>query len=64
MTDTAPDYALEAYGLQKTYAGTKSSPPKHALKGVDLKIPRGSIFGLLGPTGRASRPSSTSLPAW
>src|ERR1700749_675707 len=25
--------------------------PKQALKGVDLKIPRGSIFGLLGPNG-------------
>jgi len=23
----------------------------HALKGIDLKIPRGSIFGLLGPNG-------------
>jgi ABC-2 type transport system ATP-binding protein len=46
-----PDYAIEAEGLYKTYAGTKTSPPKQALNGIDLKIPRGSIFGLLGPNG-------------
>ncbi|GGE43746.1 ABC transporter ATP-binding protein [Marinicauda pacifica] len=51
MSSTPPDYALEAEGLQKTYAGSKSSSPKHALKGVDLKVKRGSIFGLLGPNG-------------
>ena len=46
-----PDYAIEIEGLRKTYAGTRNTPPKEALKGVDLKIRRGSIFGLLGPNG-------------
>ncbi|MBI1365497.1 MAG: ATP-binding cassette domain-containing protein [Alphaproteobacteria bacterium] len=43
--------AISARGLRKVYAGTKRSPQKEALKGVDLDIPRGSIFGLLGPNG-------------
>jgi ABC-2 type transport system ATP-binding protein len=46
-----PDYAIEASGLFKTYAATKTTPAKTALNGVDLKVPRGSIFGLLGPNG-------------
>jgi len=46
-----PDYAIEASGLYKTYAATKTTPAKTALNGIDLKIPRGSIFGLLGPNG-------------
>jgi ABC-2 type transport system ATP-binding protein len=46
-----PDYAIEIEGLRKTYAGTRNTPPKEALKGIDLKIRRGSIFGLLGPNG-------------
>ncbi|PUB10858.1 ABC transporter ATP-binding protein [Yoonia sediminilitoris] len=45
------DNAIEISGLKKTYAGTKKSPAKEALKGIDLNIPRGSIFGLLGPNG-------------
>ena len=48
---TLPDYAIEARGLIKTYPATKTSPAMHALKGIDLAIPRGSIFGLLGPNG-------------
>ena len=46
-----PDNAIEVRGLKKTYAGSKKAPPKTALKGVDLVVPRGSIFGLLGPNG-------------
>ena len=43
--------ALEITGLRKTYAATKRAAAKDALTGVDLSVPRGSIFGLLGPNG-------------
>lgn len=47
MTDTA----LDIRGLTKTYAAAGRAPEKHALRGVDLQIRRGSVFGLLGPNG-------------
>ncbi|MCT4372191.1 ABC transporter ATP-binding protein [Yangia mangrovi] len=40
------DDAIRIEGLRKTYASGKQ-----ALKGIDLNVPRGSIFGLLGPNG-------------
>lgn len=43
--------AIEVRGLAKTYAASGKSPAKEALKGIDLDIPRGSVFGLLGPNG-------------
>ena len=43
--------AIEIKNLAKTYDKSKKAPAKTALKGVDLTIPRGSIFGLLGPNG-------------
>ena len=43
--------AIELRGLKKTYAATKKTKAKTALSGIDLDIPRGSIFGLLGPNG-------------
>ena len=46
-----PEFAIEAKGLVKTYPATKTTPEMQALKGIDLQIPRGSIFGLLGPNG-------------
>ncbi len=46
-----PDYAIEARNVVKTYAATKTTPEMKALKGVDLLVPRGSVFGLLGPNG-------------
>lgn len=40
-----PDFALEVEGLEKGFDG-------HAvLKGVNLRVPRGSVFTVLGPSG-------------
>ena len=50
-TEALPVNAIEVRGLEKIYAGSRKSPPKTALRGVDLVIPRGSMFGLLGPNG-------------
>ena len=43
--------AIELTGLAKTYKATKKAAAKTALHGIDLTVPRGSIFGLLGPNG-------------
>jgi len=45
------EHAIEIENLRKIYAGSKRSAPKEALKGINLTIPRGSVFGLLGPNG-------------
>lgn len=46
-----PEHAIAAKGLEKTYGGSKKREPKQALKGIDLTVPRGTVFGLLGPNG-------------
>ena len=42
--------AIEIEALRKTY-NSPGQPPKEALKGIDLNIPKGSVFGLLGANG-------------
>jgi ABC-2 type transport system ATP-binding protein len=42
---TTHDLAVETAGLTKAFG------PSRALDGVDLAIPRGSIYGVLGPNG-------------
>jgi len=37
-----PDFAIEAKGLVKTYAATKTTPEMQALRGIDLAVPRGA----------------------
>ncbi|MGX1197956.1 ABC transporter ATP-binding protein [Parvibaculum sp. MBR-TMA-1.3b-4.2] len=46
-----PVSAISARALRKVYKASGGQPAKEALKGIDLDIPRGSIFGLLGPNG-------------
>jgi ABC-2 type transport system ATP-binding protein len=45
-----PENAIEIAGLTKIYNG-RGGRGVTALSGIDLKIPRGCIFGLLGPNG-------------
>jgi ABC-2 type transport system ATP-binding protein len=51
IPEEAPENAIEIRELVKTYPPGKATPEKQALKGVDLVVPRGSVFGLLGPNG-------------
>ena len=44
-SDDRPALAIETQGLQKSFGDTR------AVDGVDLRIPRGSVYGLLGPNG-------------
>ncbi|MGD9966046.1 MAG: ABC transporter ATP-binding protein [Hyphomonadaceae bacterium] len=48
---TPPEFAIKAQGLDKTYRAQGKGQAVHALKAIDLAIPRGSFFGLLGPNG-------------
>ena len=43
--------AIEIKNLEKIYNSGKKSIAKHALKGINLEIRKGAIFGLLGPNG-------------
>lgn len=49
--NTNADYAIAARGVRKIYGGNGKAPPKEALKGIDIFVKRGTIFGLLGPNG-------------
>ena len=43
--------ALSVKGLRKTYSRAFRRGGSEALRGVDLRVPRGSAFGLIGPNG-------------
>ncbi len=51
-TVAASRSALEVKGLMKTYRGSNRLPPKEALKGIDLAIPRGGAFRPFGAQRR------------
>lgn len=51
LPDDTPGYAVEIRGLNKTYKAHGRRPEKHALRNLDLVVPRGSFFALLGPNG-------------
>ena len=46
-----PSLAIETRALSKVYRVRGNPDGTTALDGVDLAVPRGSIFGLLGPNG-------------
>lgn len=46
MTTATADLALDLRGVAKTYRGKV-----HALRGIEMHVGKGEIFGLLGPNG-------------
>ncbi|MCW2570659.1 MAG: transporter [Frankiales bacterium] len=43
--------AIEARGLVKRYRGTRGQPDLEAVRGIELDVRRGEVFGFLGPNG-------------
>ena len=43
--------AIQAQGLIKTFKGKGKSPDVEAVRGVDLEVSAGEMFGFLGPNG-------------
>ncbi len=46
-----PSPVVETRGLQKVFRDFWGRPRVHALKGLDLRVAEGEVFGLLGPNG-------------
>ena len=51
MKESEQTFAICAEGIEKTYAKMGQTPPTRALRGVDLRVDRSSIFCILGPNG-------------
>lgn len=45
------DYVIYAENIEKTFKDFWGRPKVKALRGVDVKVREGSVFGLLGPNG-------------
>lgn len=51
MSPALPMLAIEAIGLAKTYRGLFQRDGQPALVGLDIAVPRGTAFGLIGLNG-------------
>ena len=61
VNQPASGLAIDINGLSKTYQGSRGKPPHLALDAVDLHVPVGCIFGLLGILGPPWEASWVSL---
>jgi ABC-2 type transport system ATP-binding protein len=43
--------AIEVIGLAKRYRGSRGQPDVEAVRGIDLEVAGGEVFGFLGPNG-------------
>jgi putative ABC transport system ATP-binding protein len=51
MPATMTDHVARIIQVTKVYQKDKAAPPVHALRGVDLDIPRGQYLSIMGPSG-------------
>ncbi len=59
-TLSTPRCAIEARGLVKTYPAPGKAPRLRALDGLDLRVPAGTIYALLGPN-RAGKSTTVKI---
>ena len=45
------DHVARIIDVHKVYQKNKAAPPVHALRGIDLDIPRGQYLSIMGPSG-------------
>jgi ABC-2 type transport system ATP-binding protein len=50
-TSLDDDLAIEVHGLVKRYRGGRGQDDIEAVRGIDLAVRRGEVFGFLGPNG-------------
>lgn len=48
---TNDDAVIELRGVEKTFRDFWMRPLAHAVRGLDLEVKRGDVFGLIGPNG-------------
>eukprot|EP00752_Nemacystus_decipiens_P014082 g12518.t1 len=46
-----PEHAARIINVIKVYQKDKAAPPVHALRGIDMDIPRGQYLSIMGPSG-------------
>jgi len=51
MAVPMPEHVARIISVTKVYQKDKAAPPVHALRGVDLEIPRGQYLSIMGPSG-------------
>jgi ABC-type multidrug transport system ATPase subunit len=60
LSASVVSHAIVCDDIKKVYPGRDGNPPKYAVKGLSLAIPRGECFGMLGPNG-AGKTTSISM---
>lgn len=51
MPAPMPEHVARIINVTKVYQKDKAAPPVHALRGIDLDIPRGQYLSIMGPSG-------------
>uniref|UniRef100_A0A803N332 ABC transporter domain-containing protein n=1 Tax=Chenopodium quinoa TaxID=63459 RepID=A0A803N332_CHEQI len=51
LSESSSSTSIICSSLRKIYPGRDGNPPKLAVKGLSLAVPRGECFGMLGPNG-------------
>jgi len=45
------EFVAQIRSVRKVYQKNKTAPPVHALRGIDMDIPRGQYLAIMGPSG-------------